>query len=252
MNDGTKLPTAAALIIGNEILTGKVTDENTVYLAKSLFDIGYQLRRVIVCPDEIETIATNLNDLRAAHDVMFTSGGVGPTHDDVTIAGVAKAFDKPVIRSPAVAQLIRHYYGDKTTEGHLRMADLPAGAELIRSAKLPWPTICIENVYVMPGVPKIFRLKFQELAPRLDQGLQLYSYAVHTACDEGSVAMLLGKLHEEHADVMVGSYPQWEPGQIKLKLTFDGCDKSTVESAAKAFIDALEPTLILEHKWAGS
>ena len=243
-------PTAALLVIGNEILTGKVSDENTPFLAGALFDLGYVLRRVIVCPDERDTIATDLNALRTDHDVVFTSGGVGPTHDDVTIEAVAHAFGVAVVRSPAVEKLIRHWRGDDLKEAHLRMADLPEGAELIRTPNLPWPTICIGNVYVLPGVPRLFALKFEEIAPRLDLGKEFVSYAVYTACDEGTVAALLGKLHNDHDQVMIGSYPQWHAPDHKLKLTFDGTDRAVVDKAAHAFIEALEPSLLVRHGWA--
>ena len=103
--------TAAALVIGNEILSGKIADTNTNFLARGLFELGIELRRVVVCPDEVPTIARELSELRNSHDMVFTSGGVGPTHDDVTIEGVAESFDCPVVQSEAVAKLIRHYYG---------------------------------------------------------------------------------------------------------------------------------------------
>ena len=126
--------TAAALVIGNEILSGKIADTNTTFLARGLFELGIELRRVVVCPDEVETISKELTELRTSHDLVFTSGGVGPTHDDVTIEGVAASFDRPVIQSEAVAKMIRHYYGDRANEAHLRMANMPEGAEMIRSS----------------------------------------------------------------------------------------------------------------------
>ncbi|MBW2225123.1 MAG: hypothetical protein JRF54_13095 [Deltaproteobacteria bacterium] len=128
--------TAAALIIGNEILSGKIADTNTTLLARALFDLAIELRRVLVCPDEISTISKDLSDLRASHDLVFTSGGVGPTHDDVTIDGVAASFGRPVVRSVAVEKMIRQYHGDRTTEAHLRMANMPQGALARRTRDL--------------------------------------------------------------------------------------------------------------------
>ncbi|MBW2213788.1 MAG: competence/damage-inducible protein A [Deltaproteobacteria bacterium] len=162
--------TAAALIIGNEILSGKIADTNTTLLARLLFDLGIELRRVVVCPDEVDTIGKDLSDLRSTHDLVFTSGGVGPTHDDVTIDGVAESFGRPVVRSVAVEKMIRKYYGDRATEAHFRMANMPEGAEMIRSSDAPWPTVVIENVFVLPGVPEIFELKLTDLRKRLDEG----------------------------------------------------------------------------------
>ena len=155
--------TAAALIIGNEILSGKIADTNTTFLARALFELGIELRRVVVCPDEVDAIGSDLTELRATHDLVFTSGGVGPTHDDVTIEGVAASFGRPVVRSVAVEKMIRHYYGDRANEAHLRMANMPEGAEMIRSSEAPWPTVVIENVFVLPGVPEIFELKLADL-----------------------------------------------------------------------------------------
>ncbi|MBT8483570.1 MAG: competence/damage-inducible protein A, partial [Myxococcales bacterium] len=160
--------TAAALIIGNEILSGKIVDTNTTFLARTLFELGIDLRRVVVCPDEVDTIAADLSALRTTYDLVFTSGGVGPTHDDVTIDGVAASFGRPVVRSEAVEKMIRHYYGDRATEAHFRMANMPEGGEMIRSSEAPWPTVVVENVFVLPGVPEIFELKLADLRKRLD------------------------------------------------------------------------------------
>jgi molybdenum cofactor synthesis domain-containing protein len=170
--------TAAALIIGNEILTGKVQEQNVAFLAKELFALGVALRRVVVCVDEIDVIVADLDALRTTHDVVFTSGGVGPTHDDVTIAAIAKAFGRKVVRAPEMEWLIRKYYAERVTDGHLRMADVPEGATLVRSAEMPWPTVQIENVYVLPGVPEIFRAKFPVLRDRLREGAPFVSRAV--------------------------------------------------------------------------
>ncbi|KPK48597.1 MAG: hypothetical protein AMJ63_18145, partial [Myxococcales bacterium SG8_38_1] len=183
--------TAAALIVGNEILSGKIIDTNTTFLARGLFELGIELRRVVVCPDEIDTISQELSTLRASHDLVFTSGGVGPTHDDVTIEGVAASFDRPVVQSEAAAKMIRDYYRDQTNAAHLRMANMPEGAEMIRSSDAPWPTVVIENVFVLPGVPEIFELKFTDLRKRLDQGQEFHSHAVFTLSGEGEIASLL-------------------------------------------------------------
>ncbi|MBC7173399.1 MAG: competence/damage-inducible protein A, partial [Polyangiaceae bacterium] len=140
---------AAALVIGNELLTGKIADENTPYLARTLFSLGITLRRVVICPDEIETIAEDLNALRGSHEHVFTSGGVGPTHDDITLDAVAHAFGVELIRSVEMSDMIREHFGTRTTEEHLRMANLPRGSRLVRSGKFFWPTVVMENVFVL-------------------------------------------------------------------------------------------------------
>lgn len=239
--------TAAALIIGNEILSGKIVDTNTTFLARGLFDLGIHLRRVVVCPDEVGTISKELSELRSSHDLVFTSGGVGPTHDDVTIEGVAASFDRPVVRSEGVEAMIRKYYGERTTQAHLRMANMPEGAEMIRSAEAPWPTVVIENVFVLPGVPEIFELKFTDLRKRLDDGQEFHSHAVYTLSGEGEIASLLERIAERFPSVMVGSYVKWHAEDYRTKVTFDGHDAKAVVEAANMLVGELEPNLFVRR-----
>jgi molybdopterin-biosynthesis enzyme MoeA-like protein len=240
--------TAAALIIGNEILTGKVQEQNVVFAARELFGLGVVLRRVIVCPDDLHVIVDDLNALRATHDVVFTSGGVGPTHDDITLDAVAMAFGRKLVQSTEMADRIRAHYGDRVTEGHLRMANMPEGAELVRSAQVPWPTVHIGNVYVLPGVPQIFRRKFEAIRPRLEGNTPFLSRAVYTQFDEGEVASLLHRLVEDHPAVTIGSYPQWQDPAFRVKVTFDGRDAPSVDAAADAFVAASDPAMIVRRE----
>ncbi len=240
--------TAAALIIGNEILSGKIADTNTTFLARGLFELGIELRRVVVCPDEIDTISRDLTELRSSHDLVFTSGGVGPTHDDVTIEGVAASFDRPVVQSEAVAKMIRHYYGERTNEAHLRMANMPEGSEMIRSSDAPWPTVVIENVFVLPGVPEIFELKFTDLRKRLDEGHEFHSHAVFTRSGEGEIASLLERIAKAFPGVMVGSYVKWKAEDYRTKITFDGKDLGAVRKAADMLIAELAPAVFVRRE----
>jgi molybdenum cofactor synthesis domain-containing protein len=240
--------TAAALIVGNEILSGKIIDTNTTFLARGLFELGIELRRVVVCPDEIDTISQELSTLRASHDLVFTSGGVGPTHDDVTIEGVAASFDRPVVQSEAAAKMIRDYYRDQTNAAHLRMANMPEGAEMIRSSDAPWPTVVIENVFVLPGVPEIFELKFTDLRKRLDQGQEFHSHAVFTLSGEGEIASLLERIAKAFPGVMVGSYVKWKAEDYRTKVTFDGNDPEAVTKAADMLIGELEADLFVRRE----
>ncbi|MCZ7681899.1 MAG: molybdopterin-binding protein [Sandaracinaceae bacterium] len=237
--------TAAALIIGNEILTGKVREANAQLLARELFKLGVALRRVIVCPDDVATIAADLNALRAAHDLVFTSGGVGPTHDDVTLPGVARAFDRPLERSPLIEGLIRGHWGGRVTEGHLRMADVPRGAELLATDAVPWPVIRVENVYVLAGVPEIFELKLAMLRDRIGQGTPFVSRALYTMCDEGEIAALLEEVARAYPDVEIGSYPRWRDPTYRVKLTFDGVRPESVDAALEACRAALPAEAIV-------
>lgn len=238
-------PTAAALVIGNELLTGKVQDQNVAALAQMLFELGIRLARVVMCPDEIDVIVSDLDALRASHDYVFTSGGVGPTHDDVTMAAVSRSFGRPMVRSPEIEGLLAEFFGARLAAGHLRMADVPEGAELVRASKSRWPTIRIENVYVLPGLPEIFRMKLAVLREHLVGGTPFVSRSVETASDEGEIAPLLVELVREHPDVAIGSYPRWGDGPIKVAVTFDGRDRAAVERAVEALRQALPPDQIV-------
>jgi molybdopterin-biosynthesis enzyme MoeA-like protein len=237
--------TAAALIIGNEILTGKVQEKNVVYLAQELFQLGVELQRVVVCTDAIETIAEEINGLRHAFDTVFTSGGVGPTLDDLTLPAVARAFERPLVRSPEIEGLLRRHFGERLTEAHLRMADLPEGTELVATGEMRWPTVLVENVWVLPGLPEVFRMKFPIIRERLRAGPPFISRAVYTHTDEGEIADLLERLDREHEGVVVGSYPVWEGEGYSVKITFDGRDPEAIDRAAEALIAALPPEKLL-------
>jgi molybdenum cofactor synthesis domain-containing protein len=236
---------AAVLVIGNEILTGKVEEANVVFLARELFTLGIALRRVVVCPDDTDAIARDVNALRESHDYVLTSGGVGPTHDDVTVPAIARAFGVPLVRDANSERMIREHFGPKTTEGHLRMADLPEGAELIASARIPWPVMRVGNVFVMPGVPEIFRLKFELVRERLVAGAPFHSRALYTWCDEGEIASLLERIERAHAGVTVGSYPRIGDPEYSVKITFDGGDLAAVTRALEACHAALPPEKIV-------
>lgn len=233
--------TAAVLVIGNEILTGKIQDLNVAFIARELFALGVTLRRVIVCPDEIDVIVRDLNELRSTHDFVFTTGGVGPTHDDVTIAAVAKAFGRAVVRDEAMASMLRARYAERVGEGHLRMADVPQGAELLSTPEIPWPTVNLENVYVFPGVPELVRLKFPQLWERLRDGDGFTSRAIFTLHDEADIADLLDRVVAAHPAVGIGSYPQWRNPRFRTKLTFDSKDVAEIDAAIAELVAGIAP-----------
>ncbi len=235
---------AAALVIGNEILTGKVVEANVELLAKSLFALGIRLDRVVVCRDDERVIAEELTSMRARYDLVFTSGGVGPTHDDVTVPAVARAFGVRLRRDPELEQRIRDHFRERTTEGHLRMADVPEGGELLTSGRVQWPVLQVANVFVMPGVPEIFRRKLEVIRERLGAGAPFVSAALYTRCDEGEIAALLAQLERDH-HVLVGSYPRFDDADYSVKITFDASDPALVEAALDACVAALDPALVV-------
>src|SRR5258708_14186283 len=151
--------TAAILVVGNELLSGKVQDENVFALAKTLRLLGIRLERVVMILDDVETISREVRELAARYSVVFTSGGVGPTHDDVTIEGVARAFGLPVVTNARMESMLRAHYRERCTEGHLRMALVPEGAELAPNEEVTWPAVIIPNGWLMPGISTSFRMK---------------------------------------------------------------------------------------------
>jgi molybdenum cofactor synthesis domain-containing protein len=231
--------TAAALVVGNELLSGKVQDENVVALAKTLRVLGVRLSRVVMVLDEVDVISREVRELAGSHDWLFTSGGVGPTHDDVTIEGVARAFGLPIVRNQKMEAMLRAHYRERCTEGHLRMADVPEGAELAASDEVTWPALVVRNVWLLPGIPEIFRMKLALVRDRLRGGTPFTSRAVYTKMDEGDLKALLDRVVLAHPKVEVGSYPKWSDPSYRTKLTFDGLDAAAVESAVRAFLELL-------------
>ncbi len=233
--------TAAFLLIGNELLSGKVQEANLAVLAQTLRDLGVELARVVMVLDDIETIAREVRELSASYDWLFTSGGIGPTHDDVTIEAVAKAFGVPVVEDAEMARMIRAHYTDRCTAGHLRMALVPEGALLETTKEIRWPTVRVRNTWVMPGIPEVFRMKLPVIVERVGQAARYISRAVYTKMDEAELKPLLDALVQEFPDVVIGSYPKWLDPSYKTKLTFDARDEARVDTAKDAFLSRLPP-----------
>jgi molybdenum cofactor synthesis domain-containing protein len=239
MSAHAKTPSAAALIIGNELLSGKVEESNLPELARLLRRLGVRLDRVVMVADDVEIIAGEVRALAAGHDWVFTSGGVGPTHDDVTIEGVARAFDVAVVSSAELEAMLRAHYKEGCTDGHLRMALVPEGATLESSTEVRWPTVRFRNVFCLPGIPEVFRMKLPVVARHVGTGRAFVSAAVYTQMDEGDLKPLLDRVVAAFPDVEVGSYPKWTSPDYRTKLTFDGQDVAQVKAACAAFVATL-------------
>jgi len=238
--------TAAALIVGNELLGGKVADENLVVLARALRAIGVRLLRAVMVPDDRQLIAAEVRALSEAHDWVFTSGGVGPTHDDLTIDAVADAFEVAVEPAPALEAMLRDYYRERITDGHLRMARAPAGARLLTGEKMPWPTVLMRNVWVLPGVPEIFAMKMDVVVAELGRDTPLSSAALYTTLDEGNLKPWLDRVVSEHPEVEIGSYPKWREPRYNTQITFDAADPDAVERARQALQALLPAEAVVE------
>lgn len=221
---------AGAVVIGNEILSGKVVDTNSPHLAAELRALGVTLRRIAVVPDELPLIAAEVRTQHEAYDVVFTSGGVGPTHDDVTIEGIAIALDRRVVVHPDIAAKLTAFYGDKINAARLKMAEVPEGAELLPDVNLNFPTIKVENIYILPGIPEIFRAKLETLKPRL--GADPYCLkVVYTRVGEGTIAEFLNDTMREFPELLLGSYPKINHPEYMVKVTLESKDAGYVGRA---------------------
>jgi molybdenum cofactor synthesis domain-containing protein len=212
MADAGRIVTAAVLVIGDEILSGRTKDKNIGYIAEYLTGLGIDLREVRVVADVEDDIVAALNALRARYDHVFTTGGIGPTHDDITADSVAKAFGVPIDVDPrAVALLLERIPKDQLNEARLRMARIPEGATLIENAVSKAPGFSIGNVHVMAGVPAIMQAMLDALAPRLATGRKMLSRSVSAGLKEGDVAAALAAVQARYPDVAMGSYPTFDP-----------------------------------------
>ena len=236
-------PTAAMLVIGDEILSGRTRDGNTHYLAGELTRHGIALREVRVVADDRAAIIAAVNALRAENDHLFTSGGIGPTHDDITAEAVAAAFGLPIaIRDDARALLAAHYArsGLEFNEARQRMARIPEGATLIDNPVSTAPGFTLGNVHVMAGVPNIFQVMVASVLPTLTGGAPLLSQSLRVNRGEGEVAAPFGALAEEFPDLSLGSYPFVQNGAMGTNLVIRGTDAGRI-SAAMTRLAALFP-----------
>ena len=202
------LVTAAILVIGDEILSGRTKDKNIGYIAEYLTNIGIELREVRIVPDVQEEIVSALNALRSRQTYVFTTGGIGPTHDDITADSVAAAFGVSIDHDPrAIAMLSERFPADQLNEARLRMARIPAGADLIANSVSKAPGFNIGNVYVMAGVPSIMQAMLDALAPTLKTGVKILSDTVRAGLREGDIGTALAEVAKAHPYVSIGSYP---------------------------------------------
>jgi molybdenum cofactor synthesis domain-containing protein len=208
--------TAALLVIGDEILSGRTQDKNVSQVALWLNEQGIRLAEVRVVPDDIARIAEAVNALRSTHDYLFTTGGIGPTHDDITVDAMATAFGVPVVIHPAARKILEDYYRDRPgglTEARLRMARVPEGAELIANPYSGAPGVKMGNVYIMAGVPSIAASMLEGLRGKLEGGRPMVSVTVGARAAESEVADLLRETEAANPGVAIGSYPFFSDGR---------------------------------------
>jgi molybdenum cofactor synthesis domain-containing protein len=230
--------TAAILVIGDEILSGRTKDRNIGYIAEYLTNSGIDLREVRVVPDEEAEIVAAINALRQRYTYLFTTGGIGPTHDDITADCVAKAFGVSIaIDERAVAVMLERYAREELNEARLRMARIPAGAALIDNPVSKAPGFMLGNVIVMAGVPNIMQAMLDSVAPRLKTGARVLARTVDAAgLGEGIYAAGLGAIAAEHPAVSIGSYPAFQSGGFRNQIVLRSRDEAALEAAEKAVI----------------
>ena len=235
-------PTAAMLVIGDEILSGRTRDSNMHHLAGELTAKGIDLREVRMVPDERDVIVSSVQALSRAYDHVFTSGGIGPTHDDITADCIAAAFGASIdVRDDARAILAAHYEraGTELNEARLRMARIPDGAALIDNPVSAAPGFTLENVHVMAGVPSVFHAMVASILPSITGGAALISKSVRIDRGEGDIAGPLGELAEAYPDLSLGSYPFQKDGKYGSNIVVRGTDEDRIDAVlanlAKAF-----------------
>jgi molybdenum cofactor synthesis domain-containing protein len=225
--------TAALAVIGDEILSGRTQDKNVAQLALWLNDHGIRLAEVRIVPDDKDKIGETVNELRAKHDYLFTTGGIGPTHDDITVDAIAKAFGVPAIVHPEALKILQDYYRDRPgglTESRLRMARTPEGAELLRNPSSGAPGIKMGNVYIMAGVPHIAASMLAALTGTLEGGRPVVSITVGARAPESDVADLLRETEERNPGVAIGSYPFFKDGRYGSNFVIRSEDEALARS----------------------
>jgi molybdenum cofactor synthesis domain-containing protein len=222
--------TAALIVIGEEILSGRTRDENISYIANYLTGIGIALQEVRVVRDVEAEIVTAVNELRARYAYVFTTGGIGPTHDDVTTDAIARAFGVEADIDPRAVEAMRKGYGERElTPARLRMARIPQGADLVDNPVSRAPGFMLGNVIVMAGIPRIMQVMLDAVAPRLKKGRPMLSRSVRIEAPEGDVATGLAAIQAAHADVQIGSYPFFEKGALGTYVVLRGVDERVLD-----------------------
>jgi len=237
------MPTAGILVIGNEILSGKVVDTNSPFLCQELRELGVDVERIVTIPDAVEVIAEHVRAMSAAYDFVFTSGGIGPTHDDLTIDGIAAAFERKVEQSGSIVERLRRARGEEPNESELKMAQIPAGASLLDSGDLWFPLVVVENVYAFPGIPELLRKKFQSSRERF-RGIPFVLKRVFVRLMESEIAEDLHALLGEYPDLLLGSYPKIRDESFRVLLTLESRDAKYVQEALDALLARLPENAI--------
>jgi molybdenum cofactor synthesis domain-containing protein len=232
------MPTAGILVVGNEILSGKVVDTNSPYLCRELRALGVDVERIVTIPDVVDVIAEHVGTMSRAYDFLFTSGGIGPTHDDLTIDGVAAAFGRSLELSESIMDRLRRATGHEPNESQLKMAQIPSGASLLDAGDLWFPLVVVDNVYILPGIPELLRKKFESARDRF-RGVPFVLKRVYVTSMESEIAEVLHALLQEFPELMLGSYPRIQEESFRVMLTLESRDAGYVQRALDSLLERL-------------
>lgn len=228
--DNARQYTASLVLIGDELLSGRTQDANLVYLAQWLNDRGVRLAEARIIPDDADRIVGTVNELRAVHDYVFTTGGIGPTHDDITAESIARAVGRKLVPHPKAYKALQDYYGEADfTPARQKMAMFPEGAELIENDISIAPGFRVENIFVMAGVPSIMRAMLEMLGGEVTGGAPLSSVTAEIDAPESALAGMLAEIQEAAVDVAIGSYPKFEDGRPSIHVVVRSTDAARAE-----------------------
>jgi molybdenum cofactor synthesis domain-containing protein len=234
----------AMVVVGNEILSGKIQDSNAYFAARELRKIGVALKRISVVPDERRAIADEVAYCAQNFDFVVTSGGVGPTHDDITMEGVALAFGRPLVIHPELERVIRQHFTERVAIG-MKMAEVPEGAVLNAAGDLRFPSVQVENVYILPGIPQIFELKLTTLLGRFATA-PYFVRTIYTSAGEGVIAEHLNNCLLVYPQLLLGSYPRIGHAEYRVKLTLESKDSEYLESAFNHLLGLIPEELVVK------
>jgi molybdenum cofactor synthesis domain-containing protein len=238
------MASAGLLVIGNEILSGKIVDTNSPFLAGQLRELGVDLERILVIPDVVDTIAEETRRFSEAYDHVFTSGGIGPTHDDVTMEAIAQAFDRRLLLDDQICARIERTQQEPLNDAMKKMAFMPEGASVIDVSDLWFPVIVLENVHILPGIPQLFEKKFNSIRDRF-AGVPIYLKRIFVTRHESEIAEDLHALLREFSELMLGSYPRIGEPDYRVMLTLESRDADYLKRAAEALCARLPSEVIL-------
>ncbi|MGE5303170.1 MAG: competence/damage-inducible protein A [Alphaproteobacteria bacterium] len=229
---------AGIIIIGNEVLSGKTQDTNSYFLCTELRQLGVEVQKISTIPDVIELIGQEVTEFSKRFDFVFTTGGVGPTHDDVTIDGIAHGFGLQVVRHPDIERRMRQRLGGDVNEARLRMANVPEGAELLATEALFAPIVKIHNVFIFPGIPRILQERFHAIKEQFREA-PYFLKNVYVKLGEGLIAKMLNDVLAQFPELLLGSYPVLEIPEYKVKVTFESKDPEYLQRALQSFLGSL-------------